>query len=432
MACSTSFHLCYTKAQIEANNLHQTPVSIRCQFRYTRSHLTWRAARLAGQDILRLQFMLPVKAQPQWWRGSKVKHTHPNATQINNTIDSIAQRAISMHAQWVEHGFPSDEEMTIELLGGAQEAAKTTATTLPGYLRLYIQYLRDKNTNRTTVQRFEYIDGLLARFSRATRYTVDFSTINKTFAARFAAWAETSIPRRRKNQDMAKTVARIMKDMRNFLSHAVGEGWTTAATWRQIKPNLKPGNPFPITVNDEEIDRIAALTAADLSGKARHGRSIMISRDWFLLGTQTSLRWSDWRSGRFRFVPLPDDGGYNLQIIQEKTDDPLEIPLSTLAIEILRRYDFNMPPCATPSTTLSHLRIIARAAGISKHITTHTARRTFCTLQEAAGVPRSVIMRITGHRTEKDYLRYTGITFRYNADMMRRANPKMFSVKSAS
>ena len=179
------------------------------------------------------------------------------------------------------------------------------------------------------------------------------------------------------------------------------------------------------------VNRDVALTAADLSGKARHGRSIMISRDWFLLGTQTSLRWSDWRSGRFRFVPLPDDGGYNLQIIQEKTDDPLEIPLSTLAIEILRRYDFNMPPCATPSTTLTHLRIIARAAGISKHITTHTARRTFCTLQEAAGVPRSVIMRITGHRTEKDYLRYTGITFRYNADMMRRANPKMFIVKSA-
>jgi integrase len=59
----------------------------------------------------------------------------------------------------------------------------------------------------------------------------------------------------------------------------------------------------------------------------------------------------------------------------------------------------------------------------------HTARRTFCTLQEKAGVPRSIIMRISGHRTEKDYLRYIGITFEYNADALRSANPQWFELK---
>ena len=74
---------------------------------------------------------------------------------------------------------------------------------------------------------------------------------------------------------------------------------------------------------------------------------------------------------------------------------------------------------------------VCDCAGIEKHLTSHTARRTYCTLAEKAGVPRGVVMRISGHHTEKDYLLYTGISFEYNADMMRRANPGMFAIKTA-
>ena len=41
-----------------------------------------------------------------------------------------------------------------------------------------------------------------------------------------------------------------------------------------------------------------------------------------------------------------------------------------------------------------------------QHLTTHTARRSFATNQYKAGVPAITIMAITGHKTEKAFLKY--------------------------
>ena len=90
-----------------------------------------------------------------------------------------------------------------------------------------------------------------------------------------------------------------------------------------------------------------------------------------------------------------------------------------------------MPRPLSPAPTLKHIAHLCKIAGIKKHITTHTARRTFATLQEQAGVPRSIIMRITGHKTERDYLKYVGVTFEHNAAMLRKANPEWFKAGAA-
>lgn len=423
MAVSISFFMVYSQAKIASERLHEHPVSIRAQVRYTRSHLNWSAAKRLGHTIHRIQFTTPVKAQPRWWKDGRVRHNHPNAAHINQTLDAIAERATAAHARYIADGaFPSDTDFIAAMLG-AKEATRTPAT-FADYYRLYIAYLTDRNVSRSTVERHKYIIGVLERFAAATAYPLTFEAINKTFSARFTAWSVRSLPQRRATQNLENTVQRYLKDLRNFLSHAHTEGWTSVVTWRQIKPRF-PRNTFPITVTDDEIRRIAALSADDFQKRYRgSAENVLISRDWFILGTQTAMRWSDWRNRAFRFVPVSE--GFDLQFTQEKTDDPLQIPLSPLAIEVLERHQFEMPAPFSPAATLAHLRQIAAAAGIQKHITTHTARRTFCTLQEAAGVPRAVIMRITGHKTEKDYLRYTGITFRFNADMLRKANPAMF------
>ena len=88
----------------------------------------------------------------------------------------------------------------------------------------------------------------------------------------------------------------------------------------------------------------------------------------------------DWRNRHFKFIQAGE--AWDMQFVQEKTNDPLQIPLSPIALGVLRRHGFEMPPVFSPPVTLKHLGRIAAAAGIEKHITTHTARRTFCTLQD--------------------------------------------------
>ena len=51
-------------------------------------------------------------------------------------------------------------------------------------------------------------------------------------------------------------------------------------------------------------------------------------------------------------------------------------------------------------------------------ITTHTARRSFATNLYLADVPSISIMKITGHRTEKSFLKYIKVTQEQNADKL--------------
>jgi integrase len=55
----------------------------------------------------------------------------------------------------------------------------------------------------------------------------------------------------------------------------------------------------------------------------------------------------------------------------------------------------------------------------SELITTHTARRSFATNQYLAGFPATSIMKITGHRTEKAFMKYIKITPREHANKLR-------------
>ncbi len=52
-------------------------------------------------------------------------------------------------------------------------------------------------------------------------------------------------------------------------------------------------------------------------------------------------------------------------------------------------------------------------------ITTHTARRSFATNQYLLGVPTITIMEMTGHRTEKAFMKYIKVTKREHAQKIR-------------
>jgi hypothetical protein len=71
--------------------------------------------------------------------------------------------------------------------------------------------------------------------------------------------------------------------------------------------------------------------------------------------------------------------------------------------------------------------VIASTKGGKRHtenfkkhelITTHTARRSFATNAYLQNVPTISIMKITGHRTEKSFLKYIKISQEDNANKL--------------
>jgi integrase len=180
---------------------------------------------------------------------------------------------------------------------------------------------------------------------------------------------------------------------------------------------------------DEETDaiyltpaEIDAIYKVDLSAHPHLGRF----RDMFVLGCLTGLRFSDYSSLR------PEDiRNGMLYKKQGKSDHWVVIPLRATAFDIIvNRFNSKIPK-TTNEELNRHIKKIGQLAGINipikvsykkgnqdiivtkpkyAWITSHTCRRSFCTNEFLAGTPPELIMKISGHKSLKDFYKYIRIT----------------------
>jgi integrase len=135
------------------------------------------------------------------------------------------------------------------------------------------------------------------------------------------------------------------------------------------------------------------------------------------------------------------DGRF-LKLKTIKTDEWVTIPLVDKVSVIMDKYKWrpnSLPKSFDNQVMNRHLKDIGELAGIKEDflkirskgkdrfeetfkryelITTHTARRSFATNMFKKGIPSRVIMKITGHRTEKAFSSYIKISEDENAELM--------------
>jgi len=149
-------------------------------------------------------------------------------------------------------------------------------------------------------------------------------------------------------------------------------------------------------------------------------------RDLFVLGYLTGLRFSD-----FAFINPEDIRNVSIYKKQEKSDHWVVIPLRSEAEEILiNRFNGQIPVVSNPEFN-RYIKEVAKVAGITNLIkfshkkgnkdivtvrpkyawvTSHTCRRSFCTNEFLAGTPVELIMKISGHKSLRDFYRYIRIS----------------------
>ena len=106
------------------------------------------------------------------------------------------------------------------------------------------------------------------------------------------------------------------------------------------------------------------------------------------------LRWRDIKEG---------NGHKQIEIIMKKTQEPLYVPLSQQALAYLPERGTAAPEdrvftnLTTSIRMNTHIAQMAEAAGISKHVTFHTARHTFATLLLTEGADLYTTSKLLGH-----------------------------------
>lgn len=171
-----------------------------------------------------------------------------------------------------------------------------------------------------------------------------------------------------------------------------------------------------VYLTDAEIEDLVAL---------KIGHALSLIRDWFIIDCFTGLRISD--------IQLLKDKNLSeeyITIANKKTNTKVVIPIHRHVRNILKKYG-GLPPAVSSHDMNIHIKDIAKKAGITKDvlhvitkggvrkdtwfkkyemITNHTARRSLITNLKKAGVPDSVIMKLTGIKSLVTLQAYDKIT----------------------
>lgn len=145
-----------------------------------------------------------------------------------------------------------------------------------------------------------------------------------------------------------------------------------------------------VYLTEKEISAVAAVACKEV---------YKIVQDAFLFSCLTGLRFSDIYKLRWGDVIIDDK--YTRIIFEQKKTKSLEyldIPEQAVSLMGNRGEDSCKVFAGLPPKPGTHLGIIIKAAGISRHVTFHAARHTFAVLMLNHGVDIYTLSKLLGHR----------------------------------
>lgn len=272
-----------------------------------------------------------------------------------------------------------------------------------------------------TIQKYKTTLKVLHEFASIYPRKIDFDTIDLDFYGAFTTYLTTT------RGYTTNNVGKYLQTLKVFLNDASSRGINVRQDYRSRKFKVVKEDADGVYLSEPELRRLYEF---DLHEQPRLERV----RDLFLVGCYTGLRFSDFTNLRPENIK---DG--LIRIEQQKTSDKVVIPCHEVVTLMLEKYNGTLPRSISNQKMNDYLKELCRLAGITsiesksqtkggKRITktlekwqmvsTHTARRSFATNMYLLGIPAMTIMQITGHRTEKAFMRYIKLDREQHAKVM--------------
>lgn len=318
--------------------------------------------------------------QDKQWNGSEVIG-HPQRLAINSHLSKVKSQ--------LERAYALDPTLTPkQLKSSIQSKGKPDE---PGSLTAFVdQFIKEIQAGKikraaNTLKTLKTTQGHLTKF----RAKIIFSDIDRDFYHAYKAYLK-------KEGNNLNSTGKQIAHLKMFLNEAVERGLTETQEHRKKYFKVDKLEPDTDYITTTEL---AALAKADMPTK-----SLEEARDRFVLNCCLGLRVSDFkRIGKSDIEKV--SGKDFLKITTVKTGKQVVVPLSSLALSILKQYDYSLPVISDQKQN-EYIKEVCKHAGITKRVTNHTARRSFATNAFLAKVPHMNIMSITGHVTYKSFMRY--------------------------
>ena len=364
---------------------------------------------------------------PEAWdpKTQRVTKVHPGYVDINDKLDDIAAHTRQIYKDFnLGNISPKDfrNEIGYRMEWEARpEVEKKTIPTLFEFIEKDFLPESKMRANATWQAMYTTFQHLKNYAKEKKGGTLDYEDLTFKFFADFKKWLYAP-PR----EHGINTAAKILKRIKQMARVAHKERrYHTNDDYDAIKIESSPASKFALSF--EELELLYQLDLSESSG-------IEKTRDLFLIGCYTGLRFSDF--SRIRPEHIETYGGQTLlNITTQKTGAIVSIPLFPIPLLILGKYNFKAPKLSAQRMN-DYLKELGKMAGFNdkvvitgskagkrtdtvsekwENISTKAARKSFATNFYLNGTPAIVLMQITGHKTEREFLKYIAVDGKKNA-----------------
>jgi integrase len=393
----------------------------------------------------RVKFYTRESITPKYWdfEDQKAKQTKQFSEypEFNHRLSSMKSTAKDVFRRY-QNDHNHEEPSPAELKRLLETEIKGTKGTIPTSFIEFTEYFIEETRKKLRTEKKEYPRNDIASayaqalacikdFAKDKNKRIDFDTIDNDFYNEFVKYLRTvKTVKNKRGKNVNKygfkdnTIGKHIKNLKRILNEAsLPEVNVNKFTYYERFKVLQEDTDA-IYLNEKEIQSMYDL---DLSDKPHLDRV----RDLFLVGAWTGLRFSD-----FSKIQAKNIKGEYIHIQTQKTGQKVVIPIHWMVKAIIEKYkdqfENSLPPEISNAKMNAYLKEIGRKMDKLKVkesvkytkagktvikqeekcelLSTHTARRSFATNMYKRNVPVIAIMGVTGHRTEKAFLRYIKVT----------------------
>lgn len=183
------------------------------------------------------------------------------------------------------------------------------------------------------------------------------------------------------------TINKTIQRVRKIIKLAIAEGFLVRDPFLLYKP--KKVQLRIVYLTPEELNILENFTFKQ--------QRLQQVKDMFIFCCYTGLAYKEMSNFNKEHIVKWKDGSLWIEMIRDKTQRMISVPLLPKAIEVLEKYDYCLPQISNQKMN-SYLKEIGVIIGVNKKLTHHVARKTFATTVLLYNdVPLEVVSKLLGH-----------------------------------
>lgn len=394
-----------------------------------------------------------VSVEVEYWTGSRVeeKKSYPEADVINIKLDRFESRI----KKAFEHYIISKQIPSKEII---KEAAADKPIQEPKvnneFMSFFHNYYNNASYEQSTWKKYNTTYNWLTKYQEQTKHILSFDNINMDFYSSFRIFVLSKKYKPKKGENArfytSNYFGSLIKCIKKVMNEAglYGARLHSNTEFKSKKFKTESETADSIYLSVDELKKINQFTATPENIKKitndqrmenlnRKASAMNLSKNKFLIGAFTALRVSDFNrldevNIKQNWITIKPKKG-----IKKNAD--VVIPIHPIIRDIIDS-GFQLSTKVSDQKINKHIKEVCKLVGINEQVsvtrtegekltertykkyqlvTTHTARRSGATNMYLAGIPPISIMKITGHTTERSFMKYIKIDHEQNAMLLQ-------------